>query len=309
MFGKNWWPSNLHFLQNYGVMLPHVRPSFRSPGRALRRSPASAASRLSRGATAESFRWSKSGRCCITSNSGPRSAMPQRMNLNEIEQEVTISCTIQCFVPQKQSQKNGVSWIHSVHFEVANMPNIPTHSPEIPLRRKFSCLSAACCLIQQRFCNDLRCCIMQSTIFHLYIASSTSKQCNCIIVPQCGVPYNQHRFLFVPQPHHHHSSSSSSRKKWQQPSFWKDVSSRVLKIQRLYRNIVSIVCQGKGNCSRNWKQQSKKMRKWKGQPANLKTVTENTQSIPTTLWDHTTCTIASWFVSGVPFTAMCVSLV
>ena len=26
----------------------------------------------------------KSGRCCITSNSGPRSAMPQHMNLNEI---------------------------------------------------------------------------------------------------------------------------------------------------------------------------------------------------------------------------------
>ena len=49
----------------------------------------------------------KTGRCCMTSSRGPRSAMPQRMNLNEIVQEATVSCTIGCFVPQEQSPKWG----------------------------------------------------------------------------------------------------------------------------------------------------------------------------------------------------------
>ena len=103
------------------------------------------------------------------------------------------------------------------------MPNIPTHSPEIPLRRKFSCLSARV--------------VWSSSVSGMIAAASCSPQFSiCISLAPLrssaiassflgGVPYNQH---------HYHHSSSSSRKKWQQPSFWKDVSSRVLKIQRLY---------------------------------------------------------------------------
>ena len=224
--------------------------------------------------------------------------MPQRMNLNEIEQEVTISYTVQCLLCLINNVKNGVSWIHRVHFEVAIMRNIPTHSPEIPLRRKFSCLSARV--------------VWSSSVSAMIAAASCSPQFSiCISLAPLrssaiassflgGVPYNQH--------HYHHSSSS--KKKWQQRSFWKDVSSRVLKIQRLYGTQYPLFAKAREIAARTGNSNQKKCDKGAtGQPANLKTVTENTQSIPTTLWDHTTCTIASWFVSGVPFTAMCVSLV
>ena len=124
--------------------------------------------------------------------------------------------------------KNGVSWIHSdsVHFEVANMPNIPTHSPEIPLRRKFSFLSAS--VVWSSSVSAMISAASRSPQFSICISLAPLRS-SAIASSFLGVVrHNQHH-------HHHHHHSRRSNKKRQQPSFWKDVSSRVLKIQHLYR--------------------------------------------------------------------------
>ena len=121
-------------------MLPHVR--FQIPPAehsALSAFPVSPASSSFCGVIS----MIKPGRCCMTSSSGPRSAMPQRMNFNEIAHNL-LRYTMFCASKTKSKMGSVESEaIMFFHFEVANMPNIPTHSPEIPLRRKFRCLSAA----------------------------------------------------------------------------------------------------------------------------------------------------------------------
>ena len=130
------------FLQNDGVILPHV-PFIQIPWRSTRRSRHFRLHRL-RQATAGSFRWSN----LVVAASHPTAGQDQQclsiwtwMKLNSKLQSSTLY-TIYDLLCLINKVKHGVSWIHSIHFEVANMPNVPTHSPEIPLRRKFSCLSA-----------------------------------------------------------------------------------------------------------------------------------------------------------------------
>ena len=292
----NWWPSNLHF---FAKLWRHAAScAFHSDPRAEHSALTALSALPASPSDCGVISMTKSGLCCITSNSGPRSAMPQRMNLTEIEQEVTISyihyhVTIQCFV-LGNNVKNGVSWIHGVHFEVANMPNIPTHSPEIPLRRKFSFLSASV--------------VWSSSVSARISAASCSPQFSiCISLAPLrsspiassflgGAPYNQH---------HHHSRRS---KKNDNGSLFGKMFRRGF-LKYITSTEHSIHCLPRQGKLQPELETAIKKNAIKGQPANLKMVTENTQSIPTTLWDHTTCTIASWFVSGVPFTAMCVSLV
>ena len=102
---SNWWPSNLHFFAKqcgHAASCP-LHSDTPAEHSALSAFPASPA--LPSFCPVISI--IKPGRCCMTSSSGPRSAMPQRMNLNEIAQEATVSCTIGCFMPQKQSRKWG----------------------------------------------------------------------------------------------------------------------------------------------------------------------------------------------------------
>ena len=96
----NWWPSNPHFFAKASCPLHSDTPAEHSALSAFPASPA-----LPSFCPVISI--IKPGRCCMTSSRGPRSAMPQRMNLNEIVQEATVSCTIGRFVPQKQSPKWG----------------------------------------------------------------------------------------------------------------------------------------------------------------------------------------------------------
>ena len=224
-------------------MLPHA-PFIQIPGQSTRRSPHSQHFRLHR-ATAGSFQWPN----LAVAASHPTAGQDQQclstrtwMKFNSKLQSPTLYDLL-CF---RNNVWNRVSWIHSVHFEVANMPNIPTHSPEIRLRRKFSCLSARV--------------VWPSSVSAMIAAASCSPQFSiCISLAPLrssasaspflsGVPHNQH--------HHHHSSSRS--KKRQQPSFLEGCFVAGFKDTTPLPNIVSIVCQGKGNCSRNWKQQSKK---------------------------------------------------
>ena len=173
--------------------------------------------------------------------------MPQRMNLNKIEQEATISYTVQCFLCLRNNVKDQWGQLNSYcsfwggkYAKHTNSLTWDTVTSQIQL------LECLCCLIQQRFCNGC-CCIMQSAILHLYIPSSTSKQCKCIPVPQRGS--TQPRPPPQQQPQQKNDNNCLFEKIF--VAGFKDTTPLL--------NIVSIVCQGKGNCSRNWKQQSKKM--------------------------------------------------
>ena len=278
-----------HFtLRDARIMLPHV-PFIQIPWQSTRRSRHF---RLHR-ATAGSFQWPN----LAVAASHPTAGQDQQclsvwtwIKLNRKLQSPTLY-NVLCLrnnVKNQWGQLNSYcSFWGGKYGKHTNSLTWDTVTSQIQL------LECLCCLIQQRFCNGC-CCIMQSAILHLYIPSSTSKQCKCIPVPQQGSTQ--------PPP-----QQQQPQKKNDNNCLFENIFVAGFKDTTRLLNIVSIVCQGKGNCSRNWKQQSKNA--IKGQPANLKTGTENTQSIPTTLWAHTTCTIASWFVSGVPFTAMCVSLV
>ena len=219
-----------------------MRPSFRSPGRALGTSGFTD--------SVEKLRVHFDDQIWSLLLHIQQRAKISDASAYELDWNWTGSCNLRhytMFCASETKIKNGLSWIHIIHFEVANMPNIPTHSPEIPLRRKFSCLSARV--------------VRSSSVSAMIAAASCSPQNSiCISLAPLrssasaspflsGVPYNQH--------HYHHSSSRS--KKTTTTVFLERCFVAGFKDTTPLPNIVSIVCQGKGNCSRNWKQQSKKM--------------------------------------------------
>ena len=209
----------------------------------------------------------------MTSSRGPRSAMPQRMNLNEIAQEATVSCTIGCFMPQKQSPKWDQLNQNLYFFAFWGgkyMQNIPTHSPEIRLRRKFSCLSAAVDLWSSAsamtvasFNSQFSICTSLAPLWSSATASSFLSGWHSW--RRLWICVGGTRLLGF-------RLQQQQQNTWRQPSFWNDVLSSVSKIQRLYRTR-SVHClrihfahanenrhakqmQGKRKRSRKWKEQA-----------------------------------------------------
>ena len=207
-------------MQNYGVMLPHA-PFIQIPWHSTRRAPHSQHLRLHR-ATAGSFQWPN----LAVAASPPTAGQDQQclsiwtwMKFNLKLQSPTLYDLL-CF---RNNVWNGVSWIHSVHFEVANTPNIPTHSPEIPLRRKSSCLSARV--------------VWSSSVSAMIAAASCSPQFSiCIsLAPLRSSAVASPVLSGVPHNQHHHHSSSRSKKKTTTTVFLERCFVAGLKIQHLYR--------------------------------------------------------------------------